>query len=78
MREQSCKTCALFDIAAAMDIRGRVLRTRHVRCGWLSIEPYPDAVAYPWKRPVAGYTSASNGIECRCYRARDGAITGDA
>jgi hypothetical protein len=64
---QSCKTCALFDAAAAMDARGRILASRNVRCFWKSTEPYPTSIGYPGTRPVATYTSSNKGTDCLCY-----------
>ncbi len=66
----ACKTCALWDIAAARDRAGRVRSDNHVRCLWVSTEVYPIALDWGSNRPKAGRTNAQGGVGCPTYVER--------
>ena len=64
-----CRDCKLFNIEAAKNKAGRIMKAWAVQCFWKSKEAYPVSVADNY-RPHASYVTADYGEGCQCFQKR--------
>lgn len=69
----TCRTCKLWDRAAAMDKAGRIHRDSVARCLWQSVEIVPHSVSqgYAYNRVRPMYMCADDGEGCPCHTPLD-------
>ncbi len=66
-----CRECKLFDIDAAKNKAGYIVRTRAVKCLWVSKEQYPISVSSALgHRPMTGFVRVDDGHRCPCFQKR--------
>jgi hypothetical protein len=69
---QSCRTCALYDLEAVKDARGRVRKDRMARCLWSSDLVVPESFLIFGQR-LCGRMHPQEGTTCPCWKGRDDA-----
>lgn len=69
--ERCCKTCGLWDIAAAIDKAGRINKNRWARCLWKGAIDFPVALHdYERRLPTPCCSSPNDGKDCPCWIPR--------
>ena len=71
----TCRDCKFWDIEAAKNKRGYVMKTRAAKCTWVSREQWPASV-YLSTRPSPGHMCADYGKGCPCFQWREMKCTG--
>lgn len=61
----ACRNCALYDLDAAKNAAGAVLKRRSAECLWKSTETWPVSVTPSMnRRPEPSYMQPDDGARC--------------
>lgn len=67
--KQSCRSCALWDLARATNSAGQVRKGTVAPCLWVSSEKLPSS-AWRWNGRQVSWMERDDGTDCQCYTKR--------